>query len=79
VIVSADQCFLLFAPPTLNLPFYGNGVFNALECFVENQSHRSSKRRVATEGAGLMLPDAPLEAVSGRSDVIGAIGATEDV
>ena len=35
-IVSANQRFLLFAPPTLDLPFCGDGVFDALEDFVKN-------------------------------------------
>jgi len=56
-IVSADQCFLLIAPPTLDLSFRGHGVFDALEDFVENQSYRSSERGEAIEGAGPMLPD----------------------
>jgi hypothetical protein len=59
-VIPADECLLLFAPPTFDLPFRGYSIFNALESFVEDQGHRSPQRCVAIKGACVMLVDPPL-------------------
>jgi hypothetical protein len=35
-MVSLDQCFLLLAPPSLDLSFRADGVFNAVEMLLED-------------------------------------------
>jgi len=46
---------------------------------MEDQLNRSSKRRIAAEGAGLMLRKSLLDPGNGRSDIIRVIGAPENV
>ena len=42
-VVPADQCFLFLAPPTLDLPFCSYRILNAIENFVEHQSHSACR------------------------------------
>src|SRR5712671_2373431 len=78
-IVSADQCFLFLAPPTLDLPFRSHGVFDALENLLEHQSHRPARRRVAVEYTCLVFSDTLVQAGASRSDIVRAVGTAQDV
>jgi hypothetical protein len=59
IVITVDQCLLLFATPTFDLPFRGYSIFNALESFVDDQRHRSPQRCVTIKGACVMLVDPP--------------------
>jgi hypothetical protein len=77
--VTPNQGFLLFAPPSLDSPFSGYGIFHTLEFLIVDQDHRPAMCCVAVEGASLMLCDAVLQGLPRCSDVVGVISATENV
>jgi len=69
-VIAPDQRLFLLAPPTLDLPFGRNRVFDAGEFLMKNEDNGPTTRGVAVEAAVLMLGDPLLEAGAGRADII---------
>src|SRR5262249_18452093 len=78
-VFSADQCFLLLTPPALDLSFGGHGVSDTFEDLMVHQGYRPPMRCITIEGAGLMLSDTLLQTFARRSDIVGAVCATQNV
>jgi hypothetical protein len=63
-MVAANERFLLFAAPVLDLPFCGNRIFDPLKILVEYEAGRAAACGVTIECAGLMLADPLFEAAA---------------
>jgi hypothetical protein len=57
----------------------GDGVLDACEVLAENESQRTTAGSIAVECASLVFGEALVEAKPRDSDVIGTVGAPENV
>src|SRR4051794_38457811 len=77
--IATDQCFFLGATPAFHLTLGRRGIFKPVEMLVEHQLHWPTQSRVAFESSTLMLSQSLFQSGSGGPDVVGAVGAAQDV
>jgi hypothetical protein len=77
--IAANQRLLLFAPPPFDLSLGFDSVGDSLKLLMVDKRHRATPGRVAAESTCLMLGDAAFKALSRRTNVVGTVGAAQDI
>jgi hypothetical protein len=76
---SIDHGFLLGSRPSLDLPFSCNSVDNGFEVLGEHHRDWAPRRRKAAMEAGIVLAKPFVQTLSRSTDVVPAIGTTQNV
>src|SRR5690242_1871116 len=79
VVLAADQRFLLLTPPSLDLPLRGDRIDEAIEFLMVDDLHRPAGGGVSAEDTAIVFCYPTLEARPCGADVIGTIGAAQDI
>ncbi|MGY4462780.1 hypothetical protein ACVWYI_006740 [Bradyrhizobium sp. LB13.1] len=77
--IAAHEGFVLGAAPFLELPLTFDRIGDAIEPLGKDQRHRPARLRIAGECPCVVLGDPDFKFGSRRSDVVVAIGTSENV
>jgi hypothetical protein len=79
VKLPTDQRLLLLPTPAFDLSLRSDRIAQTLKLLMKDEFHRPARRGVPNINAIVMLSDAVLQVCAGNADVIGPVGAKQDV